>query len=132
MILKIIGACAPILVALVGIIPSIVANRKKTEESIGKLQKTLDDHIREDEEADVRNRRYRILRFHDEICEGRHHSESHFEDILEDIDAYEKYCSTHPTFRNSRGHSAMEHIKETYRLIKINGGFLSREERKGA
>lgn len=117
-------AFAPILVALVTIIPTIINNRKKTQESIDKLQTTLNAHIKEDENEKARNQRYRILRFYDEICEGRKHSESHFEDILDDISNYEKYCATHPDFRNSRGAIAMKEIEETYRAVKKTGGFL--------
>lgn len=122
--LGILQACAPILVALVGIIPTIISNRKKTQSDIANLQKTLDSHIEEDENERARNQRYRILRFYDELCEGRHHSESHFEDILDDITSYRNYASTHPNFHNSRGEIAMEEIQETYRQIKHDGGFL--------
>lgn len=122
--LKVLEACAPILVALVGIIPTIISNRKKTQTDIANLQKTLDNHIREDENERARNQRYRILRFYDEICEGRRHSESHFEDILDDINDYESYCSSHPTFRNNRGAIAMQEIQDTYKNIKHDGGFL--------
>ena len=127
-VISILTACAPILVALVGIVPTIISNRKKTQESIEKLQKTLDSHIKEDEDESARNRRYRILRFFDEMCENRRHSESHFEDILDDIDAYEKYCDKHPNFKNSRGHVAMQSIKDVYGNLKSNGGFLNHEE----
>ena len=134
-------ACAPICVALVGIIPTVISNRKKTQETLEqnrketkeqleKVQRTLDNHIREDEDDKARNQRYRILRFYDEICEHRRHSESHFEDILDDIDKYEKYCAAHPNFRNSRGQLAMTNIKLTYDTLKKNGGFLSHEKDK--
>lgn len=135
---SVLTACAPILVALIGIIPTVIANRKKTEKSIadnnkameqqvGKIQQTLDDHIKEDEDDRARTKRYRILRFYDEMCERRHHSESHFEDILDDIDDYEHYCDTHPDFRNSRGQAAMDAIKRTYASVKAEGGFLTHD-----
>ena len=38
-------ACVPILVALVGIIPTIVANRKKTQSSIDEMQNKLIEDI---------------------------------------------------------------------------------------
>ena len=144
-VVKILTACVPILVALVGIIPTVISNRKKTQESIDesnkarerqdaqmtarmeKMQNTLDNHIREDEDEKARNQRYRILRFYDEMCEHREHSESHFEDILDDIDDYEKYCEAHPEFRNNRGKVAMTYIKESYARIKSGGGFLTHE-----
>ena len=136
---QILAAVAPVLVAVVTIIPTVIANRKKTQETItgtmtetkkqiGTIQQTLNSHIREDEDEKARNSRYRILRFYDEICEGRKHSESHFEDILDDIDAYEKYCEAHPNFKNSRGHAAMQRIKDVYAKIKNSGGFLTHDE----
>lgn len=121
-------ACVPIIVALIPIITTIVSNRKKTQESIDKLQKTLEAHIKEDETEKARSQRYRILRFYDEMCEGRPHSESHFEDILDDIDDYEKYCMAHPDFKNNRGQTAMRYINETYGKLKAKGGFLLHHE----
>ena len=129
--ISVLQACVPILVALVGIIPTIISNRKKTQETVKETQKgitdlqnTLNAHIREDENEKARNQRYRILRFYDEICEGRNHSESHFEDILDDISDYEKYCARHTDFRNNRGEIAMKEIEETYKKVKKTGGFL--------
>jgi len=121
-------AAVPILVAVVGIIPTIISNRKKTQESISTLQKTLDNHIKEDEDDKARTSRYRILRFYDEMCEGREHSESHFEDILDDIDAYERYCAKHTDFKNSRGQAAMAYIVEMYGKLKARGGFLTHKD----
>ena len=138
-------ACVPILVALVGIIPTIVANRKKTQNSIDEMQNKLiedinqtktavknvqtkmDEHLTEEEEHRAKQSRYRILRFYDELCEGRRHSESHFEDILDDVDFYENYAVSHPGFKNSRGKEAMEYIRETYHKVKTKGGFLTHE-----
>ena len=129
--LAVLQACVPILVALVGIIPTIITNRKKTDEalkttqgSIDKLQNTLNAHIKEDENEKARNQRYRILRFYDEVCAGQKHSESHYEDILDDISEYEQYCARHPDFKNSRGGIAMQEIEQTYKKIKSKGGFL--------
>ena len=140
-VVGILTACAPVLVALVGIIPTVISNRKKTQETLeqnrketkeqlDRVQRTLDTHIKEDEDDKARNQRYRILRFYDEMCEHRRHSESHFEDILDDIDDYEEYCNRHPDFRNSRGHIAMKNIQATYDKLKANNGFLTHERDK--
>lgn len=141
--LTLVQACAPILIALIGIIPTIISNRKKTEDSITALKtelqkdtsetnkkvdavsEQLSAHIAEDEENKAKQARYRILRFYDEVCEGKLHSENHFEDVLDDIDYYEQYCDKHKEFRNSRGKAAMEYIKETYKKVKVKGGFLT-------
>ena len=123
---------------VVTVIPTIIANRKKTQESIkqtteamekriDKLQTSYDAHVRDYEAAKASSQRYRILRFYDEVCEGRKHSESHFEDILDDIDSYERYCDQHKEYKNNRGHVAMQYIRDTYARVKASGGFLTHE-----
>ena len=174
-IIGILTACAPILIALIGIIPTIINNRKKTEESIENMRKKTDesienlksdiktcqtglvndikrsneelraelksdsaetnakvdalskqflDHMRENEDDYAKQARARILDFYDDICEGKRHSETHFEDVLDDIDYYENYTEEHKDFKNSRGHAAMKHIRDVYHMVKEKGGFL--------
>lgn len=123
---------------VVTVIPTIIANRKKTQDSIKEsneatkkqfdsFKSDFDSHVRDYETAMAASQRYRILRFYDEVCEGRRHSESHFEDILDDIDAYEAYCEAHKEFKNNRGHVAMQYIRDIYGKIKAKGGFLTHE-----
>lgn len=134
----ILTAVAPIIVALVGIIPTIIANRKKTEKTLSnnnvamekrlaKMQSTLDQHIKEGEIDKAKSQRIQILRFYDEICAGRKHSESVFEDIVDTIDEYEKFCEAHPDFKNNRGKLAMVHVKDTYDTLKSGGKFEIKE-----
>ena len=145
-LVAILTACGPILIALIGIIPTIVSNRKKTQESIeslrAELKKDTDgtnkkvdalaadfaDHVNEGEEYKVKQARMRILRFYDELCAGMEHSESYFEDILDDCKDYENYCKEHTEFKNHRGQAAIAYIDETYRKIKQKGGFLMHKE----
>ena len=132
------GVIGNVAVALIAIIPSINANRRKTQESIIQsnestdkqiqtIRKAFDEHVEDYEAAKASSQRYRILRFYDEICEGRRHSESHFEDILDDIGAYQTYCANHPKYKNNRGHVAMQYIRDTYARVKAKGGFLTHE-----
>ena len=141
--LGIIQYVAAVLVAGVPIITTIITNRKKTvdkldelktelkadlkatNDDVDSLKKTLASHISAGEEEKAKQARQRILRFYDEICSGIEHSESHFEDILDDIDFYETYCNEHPKFKNNRGVAAMETIKDTYKRLKSKGGFLT-------
>lgn len=134
-----------IVVAVVGVLPTLKDSQKKTEKSINSMKeeikkdtaetnrkvdavaKQLADHITEDEINRAKQARYRILRFYDEVCENKKHSESHFEDVLDDIDFYTDFCANHKDFKNSRGHMAMQFIKDTYHDLKIHGGFLSHE-----
>ena len=123
---------------IVTVIPTIISNRKKTQESIkqtteamekriDRLQTSYDAHVKDYEAAKASSQRYRILRFYDEVCEGRKHSESHFEDILDDIDSYQNYCEHHSEYKNNRGHVAMQYIRDIYARVKASGGFLTHE-----
>lgn len=131
-----IKAWAPVLVQLIvtigAIIMAIISNRKKTQESIKEtndkvdaLDKKLSGHIKENEDDNAKQIRARILNFYDEICEKKKHSESHYDDILDDIDEYERYVVAHPDFKNNRGEVAMSYIREVYHVQKETGGFLT-------
>lgn len=142
----ILTACVPIVVALVGIIPTVINNRKKTQESIEALKielqrdtaetnkkvdavnAKLKEHLAEEEEHRAKQARYRILRFYDEICEGKEHSESHWEDVLDDCTFYKQYCHDNPKFKNSRCTGAIAYLGTTYHKIKVKGGFLTHKE----
>lgn len=79
---------------------------------LDKLEQTVD-------ESDAVLARTHILRFADEIYNGVHHSKEYFDQQLDDIDRYDKYCDDHPGFKNSRTVMAAKNIKETYdRLVK--------------
>ena len=121
------AGCTPDFVLDVADLPKeITINRNILESTIiAGSEEFLFTHISDGEEEKAKQARQRILRFFDEICAGQEHSESHFEDILDDIDFYETYCSEHPKFKNSRGATAMEQIRDTYKHLKAKGGFLT-------
>lgn len=101
-----------------------ISNRKKTIGRIDSVEKKLDSHIQEEEWANAKQMRIRILRFNDELCRGNMFSENHFEDILEDIDAYEKFCDGHKDYRNGKGKLAIDNIKSAYRKSMTEHKFL--------
>lgn len=68
--------------------------------------------------------RYRILRFDDEIRHGQKHTKEHFNQMLEDIDGYERYCYEHPNYKNSKAVHAITNIKDTYNKCVHNNTFL--------
>ena len=56
-----------------------------------------------EQKTDERNAtlcRTHILRFGDEILHGVPHSYEHYQQIMIDIDTYEKYCGDHPNYKN--------------------------------
>lgn len=68
--------------------------------------------------------RTHILRFNDELYNCVNHSKEYFDQTLEDIDTYEKYCKAHPDFKNQRTVFAEENIKDTYKKLSEEHRFL--------
>lgn len=68
--------------------------------------------------------RYRILRFDDEIRHDEKHTKEHFDQILEDITEYEKYCNAHPDYQNNKAVLAISNIKRVYQKCTNEGTFL--------
>lgn len=68
--------------------------------------------------------RQRILRFNDELLRKEHHSKEFFDNILEDIDSYERYCADHPKYKNSKATLAISNIRRCYEKCEIDGDFL--------
>ena len=65
--------------------------------------------------------RTHILRFNDEILNGMKHSREYWRQQLDDCDTYQRFCDTHPNFKNSYTEHADRHIKETYDKLKRKG-----------
>jgi len=100
-------------------------------EEIAKIDRKIDlidAKVEEvDTKGDVRNTisaRIRILTFMDELIEGRRHSKDRFDQVMTDIDEYEKYCDVHKDFKNNQTASTIRHIKETYQERLAKHDFL--------
>lgn len=68
--------------------------------------------------------RVRILRFGDEVSRGVKHSEENYEQVLSDIDMYEKYCLQHPEFKNNQTVMTTGIIKDAYEKRLKNRDFI--------
>lgn len=93
------------------------SRRDKTRE-IEKKVDALAERI--DENAAILARTH-ILRFSDELKNGVEHSAEYFRQQLDDCDTYEKFCETHPDFKNSYTEIANKHIKETFERLTREG-----------
>jgi uncharacterized coiled-coil protein SlyX len=69
-------------------------------------------------------RRYRILRFDDEIRHGVVHTEEHFNQIIHDIEYYKSYCSAHKEYENEKAVFAIENIESVYKKCREERTFL--------
>ena len=68
--------------------------------------------------------RVRILRFADEVAGKQRHSQESFNQTLEEIDAYEKYCRDHPQFENNKAVLAAQRVKDAYGHCLAERDFL--------
>lgn len=95
----------------------VIEKVEKLEKDVG----TINDKV---DESGAKTARARILRFGDEIIHGVRHSKEHFDDVLDDISDYEKYCSSHPDFKNGKTGLTSNLIKETYQNCLKNHDFI--------
>ncbi len=95
--------------------------QKGAVEDIKKATDSLADRIEQKDAEDARNH---ILRFGDEIKNHVRHSQEYFNQILDDISKYEKYCREHPDFKNERTAATEAIIKEVYQKCMKENDFL--------
>ena len=107
---------------LVGLIHKFLFG--KIEEKLDAIGKKVDKLESQQEEDKATQARTHILRFADELYNGGHHSKEYFDDILGDIDKYEKYCESHPDFLNNKTALSTQRIKETYEQLMVEHRFL--------
>lgn len=98
-----------------------IASIENTQRENLKLLENLRSTISEHEATTCR---YRILRFNDEILHDQKHSKEHFDQILEDITRYEKFCAEHPEYENNKAILAIENIKRVYKKCSDESTFL--------
>lgn len=102
------------------VLKEIADIKKEQRETQGKLEK----HIQDDNERDANMHRQRILRFNIELMRGEDFTHECFNDMLLDIDEYERFCETHPGYKNNRAVMAISNIKRVYQDHLENDGFL--------
>lgn len=95
----------------------ILKKLEKVENDVAEVKKEIG-------ESSAVASRYRILRFDDEILHEMKHTKEHFDQILLDIDVYEKFCEQHPDFKNNLAVMAIKHIKSVYEKCSRENSFL--------
>ena len=81
-----------------------------------------------DEKGDLREAiesRVRILKFNDELLEGRRHSKDSYDQAMSDITNYETYCEAHQDFKNNQTVMTIAHINSSYTERLEKHDFLS-------
>ena len=129
--LTIVGAVTLIQIAPIKIDPwsavlrwirkAIIGDIDTKLDSIARKVHGLEEQAKEDKALQARTH---ILRFADEVYQQERHSKEYFDDVLSDIDNYEKYCEQHPEFRNNRTTMSAGRIREIYSHLMETHGFL--------
>ncbi len=119
-----------VLLTLVQIAPVKINPWSKLAKAIGNalnggdVMAKLEEHIRIDDERDADMHRARILQFNTELLRGDRHTEEDFNEILYNIDCYERYCREHPEYQNNRAVHAIKHIMDVYDTLQKTHDFL--------
>ena len=108
-----ITAVAPIAVAMIGLVPVIHEQGKKTNDKIDSIAKKLDSHIAESEEVNAKDARQRILQFASEVRKGEIHDEDEWSAISLDCESYLKYSESHPNFPDGICKTKIKFLQET-------------------
>ena len=87
---------------------------EKLEMKILTLEDKIDKVGAKDDARNAESRRRNILRFADEMLSEMKHSKDSWDNCMDDITEYEKYCETHPEFKNSQAVATIEYIKKNY------------------
>lgn len=102
---------------LFGLVQFLISRKDAKNDQLTKLEDSV-DHISEKlEEQKAINARSEILRFDDDLINGRMHSREYFRAVLSQIDTYDKYTREHEDFKNSYTVEAEAHIREVYRAV---------------
>lgn len=81
-------------------------------ETMQEIKKEVQEIKQDASRGDAVRSRTSILRFQDELYNDIKHSKEYFDQVLDDIDTYEKYCHDHPDFQNGRTKAASKYIRE--------------------
>lgn len=93
---------------------SINAMSGKMDERFNTLDRKIDSVDAKADQYNAVSCRVRILRFEDELQAEQRHSKDSWDQVMSDIDAYEKYCDANPNFKNNQTLATVTHIKHGY------------------
>lgn len=102
----------------------VLEKQTALEKKVDNLEKRDDEQDAKQEKEKALAARRRILRCSDEIRRGDRHSEEYFNDVLDDITFYKRYCIEHTEFQNEKAVLAIEVVEKAYRHCLDKDDFL--------
>ena len=92
----------------------LVDDFKELKKKVDVVERSVEQIRADAEKRNAITCRVRIVHFGDEILHGVKHSKESFDQVLSDIDDYERYCDSHPEFKNNKTVITTEGIKSSY------------------
>ena len=110
---------------------SLLRNEVKEEitsisKDIEDLRSQIDSNNEERKKNEAISCRVRILRFADDLQDGRKCSKDSYDQCLSDVDTYEKFCCKNPDFKNNQTASTIEYIERVYKERLEKHDFIAR------
>ena len=93
----------------------LITRHDNKEGYIASLTEKIDGLFLKVEQDSVTNLRRYIFEFSIECRRGIIHTKEEWDQCLQDITEYRRYCSRHPEFVNGRCDIAIEQLEEIYR-----------------
>lgn len=107
-------------------IGDIKKSQNSQQKDIDGLKESINEMKKAETLKDALSARRRILKFNDELLRDVNHSKETFDDVLGDIDLYERYCdSNKDSFPNGKTVMATKNIKKCYENCMEKHSFLS-------
>ena len=95
------------------------------EKDITMLKEENAEQDEREKERDALNARREILKFADSLRHGTQFSRESYEQIMIDIDNYERYSNSHPDFMNNRTKAAQKKILSEFDVRDASNDFLN-------
>lgn len=111
-LLSIISAVSAMIVALIGIIPTVKKGNKETLDKIGEVEGKLDKHIEKDDNEHAKVCRSRIMKYASDVRNGVEFDQDVWNAIKIDCDFYKDFCVGHPDFPNGICQSTIKFLEE--------------------
>lgn len=109
---------------LFSLIQFLISRRDKRVTMLADIKKEI-EAIKADRLLDkATDARRRILRASDEILTGTKHSREWWEQIMDDVTEYQKYCSAHKEYENNKAIIAVKELTQCYEERRDKKDFL--------
>lgn len=106
------------------VVLAILQRKWQKQDKLDEIKRSLDAHCKADDERYIKQCRTRILRFNDEVIRGTEHTKEHFDDVLDDITEYTRYCEANRDYKNEKAVQAIANVTRTYQKCEQENSFL--------